>query len=121
LLRRATVVTPNLPEADELLGDPAAWAASEGVAVLLTGGHASGPEVVDRLLLPAGGSRAWTHPRRPGPNPHGTGCALSAALAARLALGDELVAAAEAAIAWTASQVARAESLGRGRAVLVGG
>ena len=97
----AAVVTPNLDEAALLLCRPI-----EGIsalddaaralltlgapAVLLKGGHLPGNEVVDVLALPDGSlthlrsSRIATH------NGHGTGCTLSSAIAAQLALGYAL-------------------------------
>jgi hydroxymethylpyrimidine/phosphomethylpyrimidine kinase len=101
LARRATLVTPNLPEAREILGpggdaaaDPEALARAlsarwGGVAVLLKGGHAAGPLVLD-LLLADGRATAHEHPRIPGPPLHGTGCTLASAVAARLARGEPL-------------------------------
>jgi hydroxymethylpyrimidine/phosphomethylpyrimidine kinase len=101
----AAVVTPNLDEAAALLGrklhhieelDQAArdLLALGANAVLLKGGHLSGPELVDVLALrnPAGeiilhhyrSARISSH------NLHGTGCTLSSAIACRLALGDDL-------------------------------
>jgi hydroxymethylpyrimidine/phosphomethylpyrimidine kinase len=92
----ATVITPNLPEAMSLSrrgGEPDAstLAAELGCAVLLTGGHAgSGEEVVDVLS-----DRATIHefrgPRVAVEDSHGTGCTLSAAITANLALGEDLV------------------------------
>ena len=117
LLPRATVITPNLPEAQLLLGGeaPAAWAARTGVAVLLTGGHADGSEVIDRLFTTTG---AWSfpHPRIDSRNTHGTGCTLSSALAARLARGEDLPTAAEGAVTYVAALLVRSRDhrLGRG-------
>ena len=103
LLRRAAVLTPNLPEAEKLLDRridsfaDAAEAAGElsdltGAAVVLKGGHfpwrgRRGTDIVfsdgrTTLLPPIG--------RRHG-DPHGTGCALAAAIAARIAAGDAVV------------------------------
>ena len=59
-------------------------------AVLLKGGHLAGDTVAD-LLLQAGMPLQWLRaPRIATPNTHGTGCTLSSAIAARLALGDDL-------------------------------
>jgi hydroxymethylpyrimidine/phosphomethylpyrimidine kinase len=95
LLPRATVLTPNVPEARLLAGlEPEA--PDEEVAarllalgprfVLLKGGHRRGPEVVD-WLYGEGGREPFRHPRRETRNTHGTGCTLSAAIAAGLARG----------------------------------
>ncbi len=97
LIPRAMVVTPNLPEAARLTGEPVA---ADGMAmeaqarrllalgpqaVLVKGGHAGGAESADYLLSAAGG-RWLTAPRIPTDNTHGTGCTLSSAIAAGLAL-----------------------------------
>lgn len=103
LIPLATVVTPNLDEAEILLGrrprateigrmaDAAELARKLGAAVLLKGGHGEGDELVD-LLVDAGGRALATRraARVAGIDTHGSGCTLSAALAARLALGDSL-------------------------------
>jgi hydroxymethylpyrimidine/phosphomethylpyrimidine kinase len=101
LLPLAQVITPNLPEAARLLAratltdDEAAEAARTlharlgGPAVLLKGGHGTGAEAVD-WLADATGVTAFRLRRVPGVDPHGTGCALSAALAACLGLGQPL-------------------------------
>ena len=108
LLPLATVVTPNADEAGALLGVRAprtiaeARTAAERVralgahAVLLTGGHLdTGGECVD-VLCDAAGTRELRAPRVTG-GTHGTGCALSTAIAALLARGCDLDAACAAA------------------------
>lgn len=101
LLPRATVITPNLPEAEALLGcsipnlaamEEAALALREkfGAAVLLKGGHLEDAECLDLLADAPGTVHYFTAQRLPLPGSHGTGCTLSAAIAARLALGDPL-------------------------------
>jgi len=101
LLPLATVITPNLPEAETLLGraipdlaavEPAAVALAEkfGTAVLLKGGHLEDDECLDLLAEPDGSVHYFTAQRLSVPGSHGTGCTLSAAIAARLALGDAL-------------------------------
>jgi hydroxymethylpyrimidine/phosphomethylpyrimidine kinase len=104
LFPRAAVVTPNLDEAVLLIGhaiDGSAaldGAASELLAmgaraVLLKGGHLPGDEVID-VLAQAGGERLrLASARIVSRNLHGTGCTLSSAIAAHLALGNELPAA----------------------------
>ena len=109
LLRRADVVTPNLHEAEKLLdrriatfGDAVEGAGElaevTGASVVLKGGHFpwKGRRGVDIVfcrgqvtLLPPAKARNG--------DPHGTGCALAAAMAARLAAGDGILAAAMAA------------------------
>ncbi len=83
LLPLATVVTPNVPEFEAL-----GLAACE-CAVYLKGGHAEGARCVDTLLLP-GGERLEFASERLTCGFHGTGCALSSALACFLAKGEGL-------------------------------
>ncbi|GAB1387309.1 bifunctional hydroxymethylpyrimidine kinase/phosphomethylpyrimidine kinase [Melaminivora sp.] len=98
----ATLVTPNLDEAGWLLGrsistaqalEPAArdLLALGARAVLVKGGHLPGQEVID-LLADGSGLREPLQARRIAThNGHGTGCTLSSAIAAYLALGEPLV------------------------------
>jgi hydroxymethylpyrimidine/phosphomethylpyrimidine kinase len=101
--------------------------ATRGPAVLAKGGHDPGPpasEVVDLLLVPAAASAAdgqaaeqvvrFAAPRLLTRATHGTGCTLSAAIAARLAAGEELAAAVGGAIAYVRSAMAAAPALGAG-------
>lgn len=95
LVPRASVLTPNLPEAGELLGMPGPSSIEDMEAsadallrlgagsVLLKGGHLSGTSSCD--LLVANGTRSWLKAERIDThNTHGTGCTLSAAIAAQL-------------------------------------
>jgi hydroxymethylpyrimidine/phosphomethylpyrimidine kinase len=101
LFPRVTVVTPNLDEAQLLLGQDISDAqaldsAAQGLlalgakAVLLKGGHLPGDEVVDLLVHADGSRRRLASTRIPSRNVHGTGCTLSSAIAAHLALGHRL-------------------------------
>jgi hydroxymethylpyrimidine/phosphomethylpyrimidine kinase len=102
LFPRAVLVTPNLDEASLLVGRPLAdeeamQAAAQELlakgarAVLLKGGHLPG-DVVSDLLATQSGELHWMRgPRIPSPNTHGTGCTLSSAIAAHLALGKPLL------------------------------
>ena len=101
LFPRASVITPNLDEAALLLGHDIADAdalnqaaqdllAMGAKAVLLKGGHLAGDEVVDLLVQAHGPSRRLASPRIASKNVHGTGCTLSSAMAAYLALGHDL-------------------------------
>jgi hydroxymethylpyrimidine/phosphomethylpyrimidine kinase len=111
LFPRALVVTPNLDEASLLVGRPLATeqdmqvAAQELLAkgaraVLLKGGHLPG-DVVSDLLATQSGELHWMRgPRIPSPNTHGTGCTLSSAIAAHLALGQSLLEAVQSAHAY---------------------
>ncbi len=122
LLPRALLITPNLPEAARLLGTSAAATPAEMEAqaarllalgpraVLLKGGHGSGPESSDFLLTAAGG-RWFSAPRRATQNTHGTGCTLSSAIAAGLAKGLDLDAAVAAAKAYVTEAIQAADDL----------
>ena len=101
LFPRVTVVTPNLDEAELLLGQgiadaQALDAAAQGLlamgakAVLLKGGHLQGPQVVDLLVQADGPARRLASARIESRNVHGTGCTLSSAIAAHLARGATL-------------------------------
>ncbi len=122
LLPLATLVTPNLPEAERLTGLPvgeenleraARMLAERGPAVLIKGGHGRDDEILD-LLLDAGGIRRYTHPRLATTSTHGTGCTLSSAIAARLAAGEELRAAVGGAIDYLHGAIAAAFPIGSG-------
>ena len=97
LLPLATVVTPNLPEAEILVGrslpdgDAVRRAAREIVAlgpkaVVMKGGHAAGDVVVD-ILFDGASFREYAAPRIDTSSTHGTGCTFASAIAAGLALG----------------------------------
>ncbi len=102
LIPRATVTTPNATELARLLGrqslgdddvEPAArsLAKESGRAILVTGGHHGAPhESTDVLARPDGNVQYISHPRLSTGVIHGTGCALSSSIAARLALGETL-------------------------------
>jgi hydroxymethylpyrimidine/phosphomethylpyrimidine kinase len=101
LFHRATLVTPNLDEAALLLGgaistiaaldDAAARLLALGAhAVLLKGGHLPGDEVVDVLAMRGEALQRLQSSRIASGNVHGTGCTLSSAIAAGLALGLSL-------------------------------
>jgi hydroxymethylpyrimidine/phosphomethylpyrimidine kinase len=117
-------VTPNLPEASVLAGLPIRDEADAKLAarriqamgpraVLITGGHAEGPVVVDGLL----DGRTWlrfTAPRIETTSTHGTGCTLSSAIAAHLARGADVPEAVTLAIAYVRRALALAPGLGAG-------
>ena len=125
LFARATLITPNLPEAARLTGSPVATSEEEMIAqgqellragasaVLVKGGHGEGPEAVDFLVSSAGIKR-FTAPRLATRNTHGTGCSLSSAIAALLARGFELENAAGEAKIWLSGAIAAADSLAIG-------
>ena len=102
LMPLATLVTPNLAEAAALLGvgEATSIAAMEEQArallgfgcraVMVKGGHGTGNEAVDVLVTAAGEVTHLRAPRIATRNTHGTGCTLSAAIAALLATGAAL-------------------------------
>ena len=117
LLPLADIVTPNLPDVAGTMAEMEAQAdrlvALGPRAALLKGGHLGGERSPDRLAV-AGAAEdgAWLDaPRVPTRNTHGTGCTLSAALATRLALGDDPPAAAASAKAYLSGAIASAGRL----------
>ena len=125
LIPRALLITPNLPEAAALLDTEIAE--DEAVmrhqarrllrlgakAVLIKGGHGSGPESVD-LLVDADGDERLSAARVPTKNTHGTGCTLSSAIAAGLAKGQPLRDAVRAAKSYVTAAIAAADRLAIG-------
>jgi hydroxymethylpyrimidine kinase/phosphomethylpyrimidine kinase len=127
LLPLATVITPNTIEAERLTGLPvrsvadahraAARLVSLGAAAaIITGGHFDGPPV--DILFDGVRAIEFTGPRVDSIDTHGTGCAFSSALAARLSLGDSIEAATRQAKAYVAAAIGRAPHLGAGRGPL---
>jgi hydroxymethylpyrimidine/phosphomethylpyrimidine kinase len=129
LLPRAFLVTPNLQEAELLIGarieDEEGMAlAAEAIvselgaqAVLLKGGHLeSGERVID--LLYDGDARTFRSKRLETKNLHGTGCTLSAAITAQLATGESLHAAVRRSIEYVHNAIATAPGLGGGHGPL---
>lgn len=125
LLPSAAVVTPNLPEAEALVGfgivDRAAMAeaaralvAAGAGAALVKGGHLAAEASPDCLVV-AGSPPVWLEGARlPGRHTHGTGCALSAAITAGLARGVPLAEACRAAKAFVERAIAAGVELGGG-------
>src|SRR5262249_299837 len=127
LLPLASVVTPNLSEAEVLTGLPvrtlsdmrsaAVRLVKLGARVaIVTGGHIDGP-AVDVLFdgerfVELASERITTR------HTHGTGCTFSSAIAARLALGDPAVDAARSAKVYVTRAIQQAPGLGRGRGPL---
>ena len=122
LIPRASVVTPNLPEAARLLGTTEANCPEDAIAqghalraiganaVLMKGGHASGDICIDHLVTETGFT-ALSQPRIHTRNTHGTGCTLSSAIAAELAKGADLLTAVTKAQIWLHKAIAQADSL----------
>jgi len=129
LVPRASIVTPNAPEAAALLDRPVespddqADAARRLVrelgaaAALVKGGDLTGEEVVD-VLFDGTTLERFSSPRIETTSTHGSGCALASAIAARLARGDELPAAVRGSRAWVRRAIETAPDLGRGHGPL---
>jgi hydroxymethylpyrimidine/phosphomethylpyrimidine kinase len=125
LLPLADVLTPNLPEAQTLLGGADAGAKAIDMAqrlralgaraVLLKGGHAKSTRGVSDVFVDARGIVAYEHPRKPY-DARGTGCTLASAIAAGLARGRSPRAAVKAAEAYLQGAYARARQIGKGAA-----
>jgi hydroxymethylpyrimidine/phosphomethylpyrimidine kinase len=127
LIPRASLITPNLPEAAALLDEPVA--ASEAAvesqgkrllaigcpAVLIKGGHGQGADSTDYLVT-ASRIIALSAPRIATRNTHGTGCSLSSAIAAGLARSEDMETAVRNAKAWVSAAIAAADrfSVGHG-------
>lgn len=130
LLPLATVLTPNIPEAELLLGrtiDDAAGAdhaardllAAGAQAVLLKGGHLhEGERVVDRYRDAGGASHDIVHARIEVEG-HGTGCTLASAIAANLCLGHVPAEACRRAADYVADALRRGTRPGRGRVMVL--
>jgi len=129
LLPLATLITPNLPEAAILLGSQQARNEEEVLAqgkallsatgchaVLIKGGHAVGDEAID-ILVGQTGVQRYVRPRVATPHSHGTGCTLSAAIAALLSQGVALAEAVDRAktYVWEGLRHGRGLGIGKGR------
>jgi len=126
LFPRAALVTPNLAEASALTGSPLAQdldhmqrqgeaiRAMGAHAVLMKGGHSEGAEAID-LLVSEEGTRRFSAPRVETRHTHGTGCTLSAAIAAGLAKGQSLEQAIAEAKSYLTAALVAGRDLGLGR------
>ena len=122
LVPRATLLTPNLPEAAKLLGVSPATSLTEmlaqgqalcskgAAAVLMKGGHGQGETCVDLLVTPQDYLR-FEMPRLATRNTHGTGCSLSSAITAELAKGKPLPEAVARAHSWLHEAIKQADGL----------
>jgi hydroxymethylpyrimidine/phosphomethylpyrimidine kinase len=124
LLRRAFVVTPNVPEAETLSGiairtdedrrEAARRLAALGpTAVIVKGGHFPSDDIVD-LLYDGERFIEFRTERIPGRNTHGTGCTFAAAITAHLALGRVLEEAIPLAQQYVAGAIRGGPQLGKG-------
>ncbi len=128
LVPLAALVTPNLDEAEILVAEPVRTpaqmeAAGQALlrlgarAALIKGGHLEGDEVAD-VLVTADGVRTYRRRRLATTSTHGTGCTLSAAVAAGLASGRPLERAVAEALDFVHRAIARAPGLGAGHGPL---
>ncbi|MFN3714641.1 MAG: hydroxymethylpyrimidine/phosphomethylpyrimidine kinase [Alcanivoracaceae bacterium] len=121
LFPRATLATPNLPEAERLSALRGVQAAGEALlghgcpAVLITGTH-DDTEAVHNHLFTAKGVADWSWPRLPG-SYHGSGCTLASACAARLAHGVILETALTEAQEYVHRTLRKAWQAGRGQLI----
>lgn len=123
LLPQVLIATPNLPEARMLAElpegttDDCAQALLKRVPnLLITGGHEVGERIVNRLYLEGGRCVTFPCPRLPGEY-HGSGCTLSSALAARLALGELMESAVRSALDYCWRTLRDADCPGRGQQI----
>jgi len=128
LIPRALVLTPNLDEAEILVGrelrtDEAIRDAARQIVdlgtrwVVMKGGHRPGGEVVD-VLSDGKEFLEFRHPRIETTSTHGTGCTLAAATVARLAHGDSVPDAVRAATDYVHGAIANAPAIGHGHGPL---
>ncbi|MBI4502757.1 MAG: bifunctional hydroxymethylpyrimidine kinase/phosphomethylpyrimidine kinase [Gemmatimonadetes bacterium] len=128
LLPLATIVTPNVDEATILTGRTVrtpedmeeagrALLRLGARAALVKGGHLTGTPVTD-VLVTADRSRHFPHPRIETTSTHGTGCTLSAAITAGLALGRTVEDVVVAALEFVHQAIATAPGLGKGHGPL---
>ena len=128
LVPLARLVTPNLDEAAILVGEPVRdlaemrraaelLVAAGAGAALVKGGHLRGDELVD-VFFDGSEWREWSRPRIDSTSTHGTGCTLSAAVAAGLAHGRPLLEAVDAALDFVHRAILEAPGLGHGHGPL---
>lgn len=115
LLQRVACITPNKPEAQQLFGTDGLHDTlleqSRHTAIYLKGGHDTGTLHATDTLYYRRCSYTFSNPRLPKGEKHGSGCILSSALTAQLALGHGMTAAAEYANAYTNRFLASSDSL----------
>ncbi len=128
LIPMATVLTPNIPEAEALTGlviadeagmhRAAQMLLSLGApAILLKGGHLHGPDVID-LLVGETETHRYSDPRLPDRHTHGTGCTLASAVATGLSQGLSLPVAVQRARAYVRQAIEHAPGFGQGHGPL---
>jgi hydroxymethylpyrimidine/phosphomethylpyrimidine kinase len=128
LMRRAFVVTPNIPEAETLAGVRIASNEDRRVAarrilklgasaVIIKGGHFDAPDILD-LLYDGHRFHDFRAPRIEGENTHGTGCTFAAALTSHLALGRSLQESVPLAQEYVAGGILHGLEIGKGHGPL---
>ena len=116
LFGRATLLTPNLPEAAKLVGEGSTQSQASALlelgvgAVLMKGGHADGAVCTDQLVSQAG-TQEFSARRVDTRNTHGTGCSYSSAIAAGLAQGMGVSDAVSRAHTWLHQAILHADEL----------
>ncbi len=128
LIPRATIITPNLPEAELLLGRAIDETTMEDAAralldlgcgaVLLKGGHGTGEMLTDVLVTQGGSALTLTTPRIATRHTHGTGCAFASAIATGLAKKMLLAESVNRAHTYVQAAIARAPGFGSGNGPL---
>ncbi len=116
LMSIASVTTPNLPELEVLGGEAAVLA--HGCHLVVKGGHAAGPRIVDRLLSPSGPLHSLEGKRFDTTDTHGTGCTLASALATGLGAGLPIREAFERAVRFVRIAILSAPGFGQGHGPL---
>lgn len=128
MIPRATVLTPNAPEAETLTGQTVKTVddlrrvgtqlmALGPQAVLMKGGHLAGPQVTD-VLVTQNGQHVFESPRIDTRHTHGTGCTTASAVAAGLAQGLSIEAAVARARKFVLAAIAAAPGYGSGHGPL---
>ena len=128
LVRRATIITPNVPEAEVITGDTIRSVEDMRVAarkiralgariVVVKGGHLEGAESID-VVCSDDAEYDLRGPRLPGRHTHGTGCTFAAAITANLALGAGVEDALRAAREYLEGAILQAPRIGRGHGPL---
>ena len=120
LFSRASLLTPNLPEAAKLVDEGSTQSQANALlelgvgAVLMKGGHADGNTCTDHLVSQTG-TQDFSAPRVNTCNTHGTGCSYSSAIAAGLAQGMALSDAVSRAHTWLHQAILHADELHLGK------
>ena len=107
-----TLITPNIPEMETL--SALSGFDARNYNLLIKGGHAEGSEMADKLCLANGTQRIYATEKIESTNLHGTGCALSSAIASSLALGYSLEESVARGKAYVTEAIRRGKDLGIG-------